>query len=156
MISSGFFRFFRQAALAVCLALITIGCGYTTRAMISTEFKTIHIPPFVNKIDFTRENDVENKYKINKPLLETEITKAVVDKFIFDGNLKLADKQSADLILKGELVEFRRDPFLYPSSTPLFIALFKSPEIFTSCPTSRNTVGSPVSWQIAIFSILAI
>lgn len=113
MISSGFFRFFRQTALAICLALISIGCGYTTRSMISTEFKAIYIPPFVNKIDFTQETDVGNKYKINKPLLETEITKAVVDKFIFDGNLKLADKQSSDLTLKGELVEFRRDPLRY-------------------------------------------
>ncbi len=68
------------------------GCGYTTRSMISSEFKTIYIQPFVNKIDFTRETSVANKYKIYRPMLETEITKAVINKFIFDGNLKLKEK----------------------------------------------------------------
>jgi hypothetical protein len=106
----------RQVILCVFLFSFTGGCGYTTRSMISTEFKTIYIPPFVNKIDFTQESDVGNKYKINRPLLETEITKAVVDKFVFDGNLKLGDTQSADLTLKGELVEFRRDPLRYTTN----------------------------------------
>ena len=89
------------------------GCGYTTRSMISSKYKTIYITPFVNKIDWTNESAVANKYKIYRPLLETEITKSVIDKYIFDGNLKLREIKSADLTLKGELVEFRRDPLRY-------------------------------------------
>ncbi len=94
--------------------LVTImGCGYTARSMISDKFKTIYIVPFVNKIDITKETDAGYKYKIYRPMLETDITKAVTNKYLFDGNLRPAKSGSADLILKGELVEFRRDPLRY-------------------------------------------
>ncbi len=100
--------------LAICSIVSAItGCGYTTRSMISSKYKTIYITPFVNKIDWTNESAVANKYKIYRPLLETEITKSVIDKYIFDGNLRLGEIKSADLTLKGELVEFRRDPLRY-------------------------------------------
>ncbi len=89
------------------------GCGYTTRSMISNKYRNIYITPFVNKIDFTQETGVANKYKIYRPMLETEITKAVINKFIFDGNLRLKEKNIANLVLKGELVEFRKDPLRY-------------------------------------------
>jgi len=92
------------------------GCGYTTRSMISTEFRTIYVRPFVNKIDITTETDTASKYKIYKPLLETDITKSVINKFLFDGNLRLVKTESADLVLKGELVGFHRDPLRYTES----------------------------------------
>jgi hypothetical protein len=94
--------------------LVTImGCGYTTRSMISNKFKTIYITPFVNKIDITKETDAGYKYRIYRPMLETDITKKVTNKYLFDGNLRPVKTESADLILKGELVEFRRDPLRY-------------------------------------------
>lgn len=94
--------------------LVTMaGCGYTTRSMISDKFKTIYVVPFVNKIDITQESSSGNKYRIYKPMLETDITKKVINKFLFDGNLRPAKEESADLILRGELVEFLRDPLRY-------------------------------------------
>jgi len=94
--------------------LVTImGCGYTTRSMISNKFHTIYITPFVNKIDITKETDAGYKYRIYRPMLETDITKRVTNKYLFDGNLRPVKTESADLILKGELVEFRRDPLRY-------------------------------------------
>jgi hypothetical protein len=93
--------------------LFTGGCGYTTRSMISSQFHTIYVAPFENKIDITQEVYSANKYRVYRPLLETDITRTVVNKFLFDGNLKPAPEDSADLILKGELVEFRRDPLRY-------------------------------------------
>ncbi len=99
---------------ANCSLLVSVfGCGYTTRSLISNKFRTIYITPFVNKIDITRDTDVANRYKINRPMLETEITKSAVNKFLFDGNLKPVKQENADLTLKGELVEFRRDPLRY-------------------------------------------
>lgn len=94
--------------------LVTItGCGYTTRSMISNKFKTIYIVPFVNKIDITKEAYTASKYKLYKPTLETDISKSVTNRFLFDGNLRPVKEGSADLILKGELIEFRRDPLRY-------------------------------------------
>lgn len=96
------------------LLLVTItGCGYTTRSMISNKFKTIYVVPFVSKVDITNESYAANKYKIYKPMLETDITKIITNKFLFDGNLRPTKQDYADLILKGELVEFRRDPLRY-------------------------------------------
>ncbi|TBR17643.1 hypothetical protein EPO66_02370 [bacterium] len=100
-------------ALGVIFAVISGGCGYTTRSMISNKYRTIYITPFVNKIDITRDTDVANRYKINRPMIETDITKSVVNKYLFDGNLKPIKQEDADLTLKGEVVEFRRDPLRY-------------------------------------------
>lgn len=89
------------------------GCGYTTRSAISGEFRTVYIAPFVNKIDITKESDVGSQYKVYRPLLETDITREVNHKFLWDGNLKPVSSEKADLTLKGELVEFVRDPVRY-------------------------------------------
>ncbi|MDP3732749.1 MAG: LPS assembly lipoprotein LptE [Candidatus Omnitrophota bacterium] len=95
------------------LSTFLVGCGYTTRSIISNKFHTIYITPFVNKVDITRETDAAYKYRIYRPMLETDITKKVTNKYLFDGNLRPVKTDSADLLLKGELVEFRRDPLRY-------------------------------------------
>lgn len=92
------------------------GCGYTTRSMISDKYKTIYVVPFINRIDITNETYTENKYRVYKPLLETDITRTVIDRYLFDGSLRPAKEKSADLVLKGELMEFRRDPLSFTDS----------------------------------------
>jgi len=95
------------------LAFLAAGCGYTTRSMIANRYQTIYITPFVNKIDITSSIDAASKYKITKPMIESDVTRTLVNKFLFDGNLKPVREESADLILKGEVVEFRQDPLRY-------------------------------------------
>jgi len=97
----------------VFLSALIAGCGYTTRSMVSDKYRTIYVTPFENKIDVTREAYAANRYRIYRPTLETDITRSVNNKFFTDGNLKPVQEESADLILKGELVEFRRDPLRY-------------------------------------------
>ncbi|MDD5729854.1 MAG: LptE family protein [Candidatus Omnitrophica bacterium] len=92
------------------------GCGYTTRSLIADKYHTIYIRPFVNKIDVTKEGDAANRYKIYRPLLETDVTKAVINRYMIDGNLKTAKNDAADLALEGELVEYRREPLRYTSA----------------------------------------
>jgi len=106
-----------QITQIVLCIFVVAGCGYTTRSMISDKYRTIYIDPFVNKIDITNETYSANKYRIYRPMLESDVTKAVVNKYIFDGNLKPVKKEMADLVLKGELVEFRKDPMRYDSSS---------------------------------------
>jgi len=113
---SGINRYIFLLSVWVVLLLCVPGCGYTTRSMISSKYRYIYITPFVNKVDFSQESAVASKYKIYRPMLETEITKAVINKYIFDGNLKIKEKTAADLVLKGELVEFRKDPLRYSES----------------------------------------
>lgn len=104
--------------LSCCVLLsafcaVSAGCGYTTRSLITAQYKTIYITPFLNKVDITREGDTANKYKLYRPMLETELTKSTINRFLFDGNLKPSAEGSSDLILKGELIEFRRDPLRF-------------------------------------------
>lgn len=98
----------------ICLFTVSIaGCGYTTRSMVDPELRTIYIEPFANAIDIFSEESQDTEYRSYFPLLERDITNRVVDRFIFDGNLKVVKKESADLILKGKLLKYQRDPVRY-------------------------------------------
>ena len=102
---------------AICYLPVAIaGCGYTTRSMITNKYKTIYVTPFVNKINITNEVNAGNKYRIYRPTIESDITSYVNKKYYFDGNLRPAKDTSADLILKGEVMEFRKDPLRYDDS----------------------------------------
>jgi hypothetical protein len=92
------------------------GCGYTTRSMIAPNIKTIYIKPFENKINFGAEDSTYSKLRTYYPRLEADITNAVVDRFIVDGNLKVVKEENADVILNGELVEYRRSVLRYDES----------------------------------------
>jgi len=108
-------NFFRYLIAGIFCLLTIAGCGYTTRSMLSGKYSTIYITPFLNKVDVTQEAYSNNKYRIYRPMLETDITKKVIDKYLFDGNLRPIKEESADMILKGELVEYRKDPVGYTS-----------------------------------------
>ena len=95
--------------LVACLS----GCGYTTRSLLPAHIKKIYIENFKNSINITEETSDKRIYKTYKPRLELDVTKAVIDKFIFDGNLKIARPEDADVILSGELVDFEREALRY-------------------------------------------
>ncbi len=81
------------------------GCGYTTGSAIPARFKTIYIEQFKNKIDFTSDSQ-RNLYM---PLLEVKVRNAIINRFLFDGNLRITDKKDeADFILSGELLRYER------------------------------------------------
>jgi hypothetical protein len=85
--------------------------------MLYGNYNTIYVAPFLNKVDITQESFSANKYRIYRPMLETDITKKVINRYLFDGNLKPAKEAAADLTLKGELIEYRKDPLSYTSNT---------------------------------------
>ncbi|MFA6349334.1 MAG: LptE family protein [Candidatus Omnitrophota bacterium] len=102
--------------ILLSVTLTTIyGCGYSTHSAFVSQYRTIYVEPFVNNVDFTHEKYIANKYRTYKPLLETDVTRAVVDRYLFDGNLKPVLKENARLILKGEVTQFRRDALRYES-----------------------------------------
>ena len=111
-----FRRIILPAASVAFLAFALAGCGYTTHSVVTEKFSTIHIQPFSNKVDITKDTYGGNKYRIYRPLLESDINLAVTNAFLIDGNLKPATEELGDLVLKGELVEFRRDPLRYDNN----------------------------------------
>ena len=104
----------QKKALAVLIALFFIsGCGYTTRSLLPSELKTIYVDNFLNKINVAAESSDARMYRGYKPGMELEVTRAIRDKYVFDGNLRVAPENGADLILKGELVDFRNEALRY-------------------------------------------
>lgn len=102
-----------KALLLFSILTLLNGCGYTTGSLLPPHIKNIYVESFTNSIPITDEVSDRRIYKTYRPRLETDITRAIIDKFIFDGHLRIAQKKDADLVLSGELTDFRREPAKY-------------------------------------------
>ena len=98
------FYFSLYAFALLCSCVLFSSCGYTTSSMLPKSIKTIRVEPFKNSIDFATGTS-RNLYL---PLLEVQVRNAVIDRFVFDGNLKVVEPHEADLILSGELISYER------------------------------------------------
>lgn len=102
----------------VCCLLSVFGCGYSTRSVYHGPYKTIFIEPFANKVDILSEDatSVSQRFRTYHPLLETDLRTAVINRFMFDGGLRIANKEDADVVLKGELLDYQRDALRYENN----------------------------------------
>ena len=89
------------------------GCGYTTKVQLPENIQRIHVLPAVNGIDLTSEITDKTPLRIYRPGLEVDITNAVINRYIFDGNLKVTPLEKADAVLETKLVDYRRDALRY-------------------------------------------
>ena len=106
-----YIRKFTMALFAVIF--FVAGCGYTTKSLLPSDLKTIYVSNFVNKIKVTDEASDARMYRGYRPGMELETTRTIRDKYLSDGNLKIASMDTADLILTGELVDFRNEALRY-------------------------------------------
>lgn len=97
------------------LLFATMGCGYSTRAYVGP-YKTIYVAPFKNSINIADAQSEYARYKTYYPLLESTITQKVVDRFIFDGSLRISREEDADLVIRGELVSYERGALRYAAN----------------------------------------
>ncbi len=99
---------------ALLFLILVSGCGYTAKSFLDQNIKTIYVDNARNKIDLTKETEYKDNYRIYRPGLERKITKAVKDRFVFDGNLKVVNsKEDADSVLTCEITDFRKEPLQY-------------------------------------------
>jgi outer membrane lipopolysaccharide assembly protein LptE/RlpB len=94
--------------LMLSTVLVLPACGYSTRSSLPEHIKTVAVVLFVNKIDFQ-----SGKPSSYVPLLEVKAHDAVVNQFLFDGHLRIAETQTADLVLKGDLIGYSRSALRY-------------------------------------------
>ena len=87
------------------LVLAVTGCGYTTGSLLPKNYRTIAIQPFKNKVSYISEN----ARALYVPLLETNVRTAIIDRFLFDGNLHIADADKANLVMDGDLIGLTQD-----------------------------------------------
>jgi hypothetical protein len=107
-------KFFLYAMFYALYAMLLSGCGYTTRSSVVSEGAgTIHVSLFKNGIDITKEISAKDKYEIYRPNLEIDIRDAIVNRIFLDGHLKVAAMDRADMILEGEITQYRKDPLRY-------------------------------------------
>jgi len=84
-------------------ALLLVGCcGYSTRALLPTYLKTIHILR------------VENKTL--RPLLAENLNDELVTAFTRNGRLRVSSDASADLSLNVSITSYRRTAAVYDAS----------------------------------------
>jgi hypothetical protein len=105
----------KRITLAFMAVMITVvaGCGYTTSSLLPPEMDSIHVSNFVNRVDPTREvSDRRMSYNY-WPGLENQVTRGVIDGFIFDRHLDVKRESAAVLLLKGELMDYRQTPLSY-------------------------------------------
>ncbi len=105
----------RRLIISFGFLFLISSCGYSTKSLLPADQRNIYVEPFVNKINLTSETTQSTAYRIYRPRLEADVTKAVIDRFIYDGNLKITSLKQADLILSGQLVDYNRQPLRYTS-----------------------------------------
>ena len=99
---------------ALFLALLGLaGCGYTTKSLLPENIRSVHIAPTVNTIDLSAEITDKAPFRVYRPGLEVELTNGIINRYIFDGTLKVASADKADAILETKLIDYRRDPLRY-------------------------------------------
>lgn len=103
-------------AIFTSILLFISGCGYTTGCLLPPEFKYIRVNNFKNDIKITAEQSNQRMYVGYRPGMEIELTKAVIDKFLMDGNLKIASESNANIILDGTMTDFNREALRYDAN----------------------------------------
>ncbi len=82
--------------LFLLISVNFLGCGYSTKGLLPSYIKTIYVKPFENSTYESR--------------LETDFTRELINRFITDGNLRVAKEEVADLVISGKLNDYRREP----------------------------------------------
>ena len=139
LMNSGIFYFSAIALLCMCVS----GCGYSSSALLPPGLDSVHVDNFVNGINPTREiSNRRNSYSY-RPALENDITRAVINGFIFNRHLEIQTKDNAALRLEGTLVDFRQYPLTY--SDDYNIEEFRM-EVFVDIELYNNTTGQ-LMWE---------
>lgn len=79
----------------MCLAFVASGCGYMMGSPNATKIRSIHVPVFTS-----------DSYRRG---IEYQLTEAVQDEIKRRTHFRLQDRQVADTILKGHIVEIRKN-----------------------------------------------
>ena len=105
-------RIFSLALLVFALPALS-GCGYTTKSLLPENIRRVHVPPVTNGIDLSSEISDKTPFRVYRPGLEVDITNSIINRFIFDGQLKVTADEKADARLEATLVDYRRDALRY-------------------------------------------
>lgn len=98
------------------LTIAVSGCGYTTKSMLADRFRTIYVGNFKNMVNITAEQTNNRMYRGYRPGMEVDMRRAVIDKFLIDGNLKIESEEKADLVLKTNFIDYKREAIAWDAN----------------------------------------
>jgi len=103
--------------LAAAVVWAISGCGYTMKSNLPESAEYVHIAPVKNGINLSEELNEKTPFKPYRPGLEVEVMNALINRFIFDGNLKVTSAvDKADLVVNCRVTDYRRDAFRYKAN----------------------------------------
>lgn len=92
------------AALAALLLLFAAGCAnYRLGSMLPADVRTVYVPTCRNQTP--------------EPLIEQDVTRAILSQIQMDGSLRVAAEDAADVVLEITLNRFWLDPVAYESGS---------------------------------------
>lgn len=95
------------------LAMQSSGCGYSNKSLLPNSIKSVYIAPVQNAINLSQEISDKDRFKVYRPGIEIDLTNAIINRFIFEGNLKVTKREASQAILETKLIDYRRDPLRY-------------------------------------------
>ncbi len=87
-------------AMMIVVVWLAAGCmNYRLGSMLPADIKTVYVPTCVNET--------------TEPLIEQDVTRALLSQIQMDGSLRLAEEDAADTILTVKLTRFWLEPVAY-------------------------------------------
>ena len=102
--------------LLACFFSAHFGCGYTQKSLLPESIKAITVIPVKNAIDLSGEISDKNRLRVTRPGIEVDLTNAIINRFIFDGNLKVVLPEKANAAVEAKIIEYRRDAVRYTNA----------------------------------------
>ncbi len=106
-------KYFIKFLISIIVVLGMVGCGYSSGSLLPEGMDSIRVENFLNKIDPAKEVSDKRMSFYYRPGLETDITRGVIDAFIYDRHLAIESQAKADMLMKGSLVDIRQFPLSY-------------------------------------------
>ncbi|MCM8529579.1 MAG: LPS assembly lipoprotein LptE [Lentisphaeraceae bacterium] len=83
----------RNSFLVLAVLFLFTGCGYNVGYINHPQIKTVGIGKIKNLTD--------------EPRLATYLRESLKERFMFDGSIKVVDSDKADIIINGEITDYR-------------------------------------------------
>ena len=103
-------------ALISLFILQAAGCGYTQKSLLPENIKTVFVAPVKNAIDLSTEISSKDRYRVYRPGTEVDLTNAIINRYVFDGTLKIESPEKADAVVEAKLIDYRRDALRYSNN----------------------------------------
>jgi len=98
--------FYRAISVLFISIIFISGCGYTNQAILPNGIQTIAVPTIKNKLP-------QNESYTYEAGIEITVTNGIIDRLIFDGNLRVVSVEEADSVLYGTLTSYNQESIRY-------------------------------------------